>query len=731
MKFDNEKIMPRYSFFVILMTLIAIAVIVRASYIMTVKRDYWEKVSDRVKADSVKIKPTRGDILSCDGELLASSLPEFMLFVDFDAMKNSKADTLWEEKEDSICQGLNHIFPERSAEEFRRLLRKGRSENSKRCKLWNRRVNYSTYSQVKELPIFRLVSYKGGFYNEEYNARVRPNGSSAARTIGDMFGAIDTARCGIELSFDSLLRGKLGYSHRRKVRNKYLSIVDTPAINGADIITTIDVEMQDLAERALLDELRLPQVNGEMGVAILMEVKTGDVKAIVNMTKCADGEYREIMNNAISYTCEPGSVFKPASILLALDEGKTDTAEIIHTGGGVFEMHSRFMKDHNWATQGGYGDINVARSLEVSSNIGVSYIIDKNYAARPEDYIAGLRRLGIFEDLQLPIVGYKHPRVPTPRRNPKGGVEDKTQLPWMSIGYGTQIAPINTLTFYNAIANNGKMVKPRFVKAVVKDGVTIQEFPTEVVKESIVRNPESVKTMQTVLRHVVSQGLGKKAGSKNFPVSGKTGTAQVSRGKSGYKAGGPTGYWLSFAGYFGAPGEDPKYSCIVCIKKWGLPASGGGMSGVVFHNIAEGVMAKDIALEISQAKQADSAPMPYVKPGNILAADYVLRNLGIKTRADWNGSYASGNPIWGVCSNEGESVRVKRKPQYGKSLIPDVIGMGARDAVYMLESRGVKVRIVGRGKVVSQSLHPGQTFKKGAVCVLQLKVTDKDVKKSV
>lgn len=731
MKFDHEKIMPRYSFFVILMTLIAVSVIVKAGYIMTVKRDYWAKVADRVKADSVKIKPTRGDILSCNGQLLASSLPEFMLFVDFDAMKNSKADTLWTEKEDSICTGLHRIFPERSTEEFRKLLRKGRQENSKRCKIWNRRVNYSTYSQVKELPIFRMVSYKGGFYNEEYNARVRPNGSSAARTIGDMFGAIDTARCGIELSYDSLLRGKLGYSHRRKVRNKYLSIVDTPAINGADIITTIDVEMQDLAERALLDELRLPQVNGEMGVAILMEVKTGDVKAIVNMMKCADGEYREIMNNAISYTCEPGSVFKPASILLALDEGKTDTSEVIHTGGGVVEMHSRFMKDHNWATQGGYGDINVARSLEVSSNIGVSSIIDKNYAARPEDYIAGLRRIGILEDLQLPLIGYKHPRVPTPKRNPKGGVEDKTQLPWMSIGYGTQIAPINTLTFYNAIANNGKMVKPRFVKAVVKDGVVIQDFPTEVIKESITRNPESIKTMQTVLRHVVSQGLGKKAGSKNFPVSGKTGTAQVSQGKGGYKAGGPTGYWLSFAGYFGAPGEDAKYSCIVCIKKWGLPASGGGMSGVVFHNIAEGVMAKDLALEITQAKKDDSDPMPYVKPGNILAADYVLRNLGIKTRADWNGSYASGNPIWGVCSNEGGSVRVERKPQHGKAQIPDVRGMGARDAVYMLESRGVKVRLSGRGKVVSQSLAPGHTFKKGTVCVLHLEVTDKELKKIV
>lgn len=718
-KFDKKKIMPRYRFFTIIMVLISICVVGKAGYLMTAERDYWKQVADRVKKDSVPIKPTRGDILSCDGQLLASSLPEYILAVDFNAMHESKADTLWDEKEDSICQGLHKIFPSRSTEEFRTLLRAGRAKQSKYCRIWNRRVNYSTRCAVKELPIFRLPQYKGGFSWEEFNARVRPNGSSGARTIGEMFGAKDTARCGIELSFDSLLRGQHGIMHRRKVRNKYLSIVDMPAVNGADVVTTIDVNMQDLAERALLDELRLPEVNGEMGVAILMEVKTGDVKAIVNMMKCDDGEYREIMNNAISYTCEPGSVFKPASILLALDEGKCDTGRIVHTYGGVVEMHSRKMKDHNWATQGGYGDINVARSLEVSSNIGVSTVIDEAYAKRPEDFIAGIRRLGILEDLHLPLVGYKAPRVPKVKRNVHGGVEDKTQLPWMSIGYGTQIAPINTLTFYNAIANNGKMVKPRFVKAVMKDGQVIQEFPTEVIKDCITKDPKTVKKMQTVLRHVVSQGLGKKAGSKTFPVSGKTGTAQVSMGSAGYKSG-VTGYWLSFAGYFGPPGEDAKYSCIVCIKKWGLPASGGGMSGVVFHNIAEGVMAHDIALELSQAKRGDSSPLPDVKPGNILAADFVLNNLGFKTRSDWNGSYATGNPIWGKGIATNGTIKIQKMPIRGKSEVPDVLGMGARDAVYLLESRGLKVKLIGRGKVLKQSISPGTKFQRGSLCILEL-----------
>ena len=716
-KFEYDKIIPRYTLFVVIMGLIAVAVVVRAGYIMSAKRSYWLEVSDRIKSDSAIVSPVRGNILSCDGQLLASSLPEYRLFVDFKAMHESKTDTLWDAKEDSICAGLHRAFPEKPAEEFRKMLRKAKEEQSRRCSLWPKRVNYSTYSIVRELPIFNMKSYKGGFYTEDYNARKRPYGSIAARTVGDMFGAKDTARCGLELSYDSLLRGQNGIMHRRKVLNKYLSIVDAPAINGADLVTTIDVNMQDIAERALVAELKEPTVNGEMGVAILMEVSTGDIKAIVNMTKCADGEYREVVNSAINYRCEPGSVFKPASIMVALDDGVCDTSQIIHTGGGVMEMHSRFMRDHNWKTQGGYGDINVARSLEVSSNIGVSWIIDHYYGKNPEKYIDGLYRIGMHEDLQLPLVGYNRPIIRYPKRNPSGGVEDKTMLPWMSIGYGTQIAPINTLTFYNAIANNGRMVKPRFVKSVVKNGVTLAEYPVEELKASICKE-STLKTMQTILRHVVSQGLGKKAGSRLFQVSGKTGTAQVSKGKSGYKNG-TVGYWLSFAGYF--PSDNPRYSCIVCIKKWGLPASGGGMSGVVFRKIAEGVMARDLKLDIKDAHDDDSEATPSVMRGNILAADYVLSNLGFKCRDGWNGSYASGNPIWGNgFKTDGNAVTLKRERQYGKSVVPDVGGMGARDAVYLLESRGVKVKITGRGKVTKQSLAPGKKISKGETCILTL-----------
>lgn len=530
-----------------------------------------------------------------------------------------------------------------------------------------------------------------------------------------MFGAKDTARCGLELSYDSILRGKKGLLKRRKVMNKYLSITEMEAIDGADIVTTIDVGMQDLAERAVIDELR--EINGNVGVAIVMEVHTGDIKAIVNMTKCSDGEYREVKNNAVADLLEPGSVFKTASLMVALDDGVVDTTYMVETGSGIWDMYGAKMRDHNWH-KGGYQTISLPRTLEVSSNIGVSRIIDRFYGKNPEKFVEGINRLGLSADLHLPLVGATAPRIRMPKKNDRGQYVNwsKTALPWMSIGYETQIPPISTLTFYNAIANNGKMVRPRFVQRIVKDGEVIQEFPTEVIKEKICKE-KTLREMQAILEHVVSQGLGKKAGSPSFKVAGKTGTAQVSKGAGGYKTG-MTNYLLSFAGYF--PADAPRYSCIVCIQKSGLPASGGGMSGLVFHNIAEGIMAQNLKLDVADARDSTSIFMPDVKNGNILAADYVLSHLGIKANKDWSGSYLDGNPIWGTAKREKNVVALAKAPVYARNIVPDVSGMGARDAVYLLETRGVKVRLAGRGKVHEQSLAPGHVIRKGETCVLKL-----------
>ena len=714
-KFNNKKIIPRYSIYAWILTLACVAVIAKALYIMTVRHDFWMAVAERQKRDSMFVRPTRGNILSCDGELMASSLPEFKLYMDFRALHDSNNDSLWMAKRDSVCMMLNRIFPEKSKQQFMADLARGRHKLARHWPIWTKRVNYNIYTEVRELPVFRMNPNKCGFHVEEFNARQRPYGSLTGRTVGEMFGAKDTARCGLELSYDSILRGTNGITHRRKVLNKFLSIMDTPPIDGADIVTTIDVGIQDLAERSVIKELK--EINADVGVAIVMEVATGDVKAIVNMEKCVDGEYREIKNHAVSDLLEPGSVFKPASILVALDDGVCDTTMMVETGNGVWDMYGRKMKDHNW-THGGYGQISLPRTLEVSSNVGVSRIIDQFYHNDPEKFVNGIYRLGLADNLHIPLVGSTPAHIRMPKKNGRGQYINwsKTTLPWMSIGYETQVPPISTLTFYNAIANGGKMMRPRFVKSVVKNGETVMEFPPVVQREQIAK-PSTIKTMQTILTHVVSQGLGRKAGSESFLVAGKTGTAQISQGRGGYHTG-VTHYLVSFAGFF--PADKPLYSCIVCIQKRGLPASGGGMSGPVFKEIAEGIMAKYIKLDVADARDSASVLVPDVKNGNLAAADFVLNALGFKPVLNFNFDI-QGNPVWGVAEDSNNSrVMLNRTPLYRYNQIPNVVGMGARDAVYLVESRGVKVKMEGRGKVVEQSLEPGRIIKKGDVMRLKL-----------
>lgn len=714
-KFNNNKIIPRYSVIAIVMSLIALAVLGKTIYTMTAKRSYWMEVASLQKKDSVKVKPTRGNILSCDGQLMASSLPEFKVYMDFNALKEAGNDTAFVDSIAYISKGLNNIFPEKSASDFKKHLMEGFHQMSKHWPIWDERIDYNTFKEIQSLPIFHLSKFKSGFHWDEFNARRRPFGSLAQRTVGDMFGAKDTARCGLELSYDSILRGTDGIIHRRKVRNKFLNITDTPPIDGADIVTTIDVSMQDLAERALIDELK--EVNGNVGVAIVMEVATGDVKAIVNMDKCEDGEYREVKNHAVSDLLEPGSVFKTASIMTILDDGLVDTTYTVETGGGVWNMYGRDMKDHNWR-RGGYGTLTLPWTLKYSSNVGVSRIIDLHYHKNPEKFIEGIYRLGLATDFHIPIAGYSPAKIRMPHKNSHGQYDNwnATALPWMSIGYETQVPPISTLTFYNAIANGGKMMKPRFVKQIIKNGEVVYNNPPQVIKEHIAKE-STIKEITRILTEVVSEGLGKKAGSDKFLVAGKTGTAQMSKGALGYKAGG-TNYLLSFAGFF--PADKPRYSCIVCIQKTGLPASGGGMSGVVFHHIAEGIMAQDLKLNVQDARDKESILIPSAKTGNLLATDYVLNMLGFNVINGWGGAYPFGNPIWGTINQDGNKLIFKEEKINRVNLVPDVKGMGARDAVYLLEKHGIKTIVVGRGRVMEQSIAPNDKVQKGMKCTLRL-----------
>ena len=704
----TKKIMTRYSFIILVMVLVGIAIVFKAGVIMFAERQYWKDVADRFVKEEVPLIPNRGNIISSDGQLMASSLPEYKIYMDFKAGGELK-DSLLMLYLDSICDGLHQIFPDKSKAEFKSHILKGRKKGSRNYLLYPKRVSYIQYKEAKRLPVFNMSKYRGGFHEQAFNRRKKPFGSLAMRTLGDMYSDVTLgAQNGLELQYDSILKGKEGVSHRQKVMNKYLNIVDIPPIDGCDIITTIDVGMQDIAEKALLDQLR--EINGNVGVAILMEVKTGDVKAIVNMTKGSDGIYREVKNNAVSDMMEPGSTFKTASIMVALEDGYITPDQEVDTKNGVYMMHGRPMKDHNWH-RGGYGVIDVTKVLMVSSNIGVSRVIDENYQHQPEKYVEGIYKLGIATPLNLDIPGAaKKPNI----RRPTKENWYKTALPWMSIGYETQVPPMNTLAFYNAIANNGVMVKPRFVKSIVKDGQVIEEIPTEVLNPAIA-SPKTIEQIQVILEKVVSEGLGKPAGSKQFHVSGKTGTAQVSKGSGGYKSG-TMQYLVSFCGYF--PSENPKYSCIVAIQKSGLPASGGLMAGSVFSEIAERVYAKHLAQDLKEAKDSTSILTPDVKHGNMASARYILDEIDVKTMGIEK--YDEDKPIWGKVTHEPNQSITLSESEINEKKVPRVIGMGAKDAVYLLESLGLRVHLTGMGKVRSQSIPAGNTLHKGKTIQLRL-----------
>ena len=700
--------MLRYYFIILIMVLVGVAIVFKAGIIMFAERQYWKDVADRFVKENVTVRPNRGNIISSDGQLMASSLPEYKIYMDFNAGGINK-DTLLIKYLDSICDGLHQIFPDKSKAEFKSHILKGRKKGSRNYLLYPKRISYIQYKEAKSLPVFNMSKYRGGFHEQAFNQRKKPFGSLAMRTLGDMYSDITLgAKNGLELQYDSILKGKEGITHRQKVMNKYLNIVDIPPVDGCDIITTIDVGMQDIAEKALVDKLK--EINGTVGVAILMEVATGDIKAIVNMTKCNDGVYREIRNNAVSDMMEPGSTFKTASIMVALEDGYITPDQNVDTGNGVYMMHGRPMKDHNWH-RGGYGVINTTQILMYSSNIGVSRLVDENYHKNPEKFVEGLYKLGLATPLNLDIPGAaKKPNI----RMPNKSNWSKTALAWMSIGYETQVPPMNTLAFYNAIANNGKMVKPRFVKSIMKDGEVIEDIPVEVINPAIA-SPKTIEQIQIILEKVVSEGLGKKAGSKQFHVSGKTGTAQVAQGGV-YKSGNMR-YLVSFCGYF--PSEAPKYSCIVAIQKPGLPASGGLMAGSVFSEIAERVFAKHLAKDLKEAKDSTSILTPDVKHGDLIATNYVLNDINVRTISSAI-KKERGKPVWGKITHTPNTNITLTPNEISTKRVPNVIGMGAKDAVYLLESLGLKVQIIGMGKVKSQSILAGNTLQKGKTIQLRL-----------
>lgn len=688
---------------------------------MIVNREWWNEIG-KVKEFGVEpLKPERGNILSSDGnQILATSLPNWRIYVDFlagDADKDSvarmKRDSMWMANIDTISKEMAEICQIMTVKEYKEHLQTGLDKHSRYWEVCPGHIlNYNQYKKMLTLPIFREKSRNvSGISAYPYNNRDKPFGTLAKRTLGELYGAKDEARSGIELAYDSILRGKEGLHHKKKVFNKFLDIIDKEPEHGLDLVSTIDVTMQDICEKAL--HSKLIELDAMMGVVVLMEVETGDVKAIVNLEKGADGLFYERQNNALSALMEPGSTFKTASIMVALDDGVIKVTDHTDGNGGLYNFYGTIMKDHNWNTKG-YHDLDVPHVLMYSSNIGVSRFIDEHYHNEPEKFVEGLNRIGIGAPLGLPFAGTADPKIRMPKRDSKGTFKNSTNwsataLAWMSIGYETQIPPISTVTFYNAIANNGKMVQPRFVKGTSRDGVMVEEFPVKVIREQICK-PQTLKDIQTILRRVVcdKEGLGKKAGNRYFDVSGKTGTAQIA-GKHGYH-GGQKEHLVSFCGYF--PSDAPRYTCIVAIRHAFPISSGGGQAGPVFSEISQRVYSKNLTSNKSLAADSTSVFVPDVKTGDRNAAKVVLDELNIPVQGDGNYQYASS-------AISGKGVCFKQV-YTNESSVPDVVGMCARDAIFALENKGVNVKLKGRGVVARQSIAPGGKIVKGKVITLEL-----------
>lgn len=707
----------RFKWFFLIACAAGFAILFTAGKTMALEDEYWEGVRKRFTRNNQVIQAERGNIYDCNGKLLVGSIPVFRLYIDFkvygpDSAANAKVQKWRNEefdaKKDSICEGLHEIFPEHTAQWFKDRLQKGR-DKQRTCQIYPYPVSFEKYKKCQKLPLLREPILRGGFHGDRIVQRAKPYGSLASRLLGSLERDSDRVpKNGIELLCDTILRGKDGISHRTKMRNANISLTDEAPIDGHDVVTTIDVDLQDAAEKAI--RAQIEALNAEMGVVIVMEAATGDVKAMVNLGKGSDGKYYEMMNYAISKRMEPGSTFKTASIMVALEDGVITPETMVETGNGLYIMHGAKMKDWSYGGRGGFGLIDVKTVMEQSSNIGVSRLIDDHYANDPTKFVDGLRRVGAGIPLDIPFKGSQNPRM----KRPGDKTWSKTTLAWMSIGYESLLPPISTCAFYNGIANNGKLVRPRFVKAVMDEGKVIEEMPVEVLREKMCSD-KTLQQVRDILENVVNapNGTGKKARCQ-FRVCGKTGTAQIASGKGGYRNG-QVEYLISFCGFF--PAEAPKYTCLVCIQKKGLPASGGGHCGPVFKEVAQFVMASGVNhRNPAQAADSTSVMIPEIANGNVEETLNSLQQIGIKAPKSTN---SSPSPTWGICEQNSTGISVATQ-SIKNGEVPNLIGMGARDAVFALQTIGLKCEISGAGRVKKQSLEAGTTVKAGTKVRLTL-----------
>jgi cell division protein FtsI (penicillin-binding protein 3) len=682
-----------------LIVLLAVAVLVRLCDVQFVEGHKWRAMADSLSTKYINVEAARGNIYSNDGSLLATSVPEYELRMDLLAGGISD-NKLFYSKVDSLALKLSQFFGDKTPKDYSRMLRSARADSS-RYLLIKRKVNYQDLKVIRTFPLYNIGKYTGGLMAIQQNKRIHPFKSLAYRTIGYKNENVANG-VGLEGAYGGYINGESGKRLVQRIAGGiWMPINEEAEIapkEGADIISTIDINMQDLAQSAL--EKQLIASDADHGAVILMEVATGEIRAIANYSKVAPGEYKELFNYAIAGNQDPGSTFKVASYMALLEDKKVDTNSMIGTGS--YKVPGKIIKD----SHGSIGVVTVKRAFEESSNAAIAQMVNTHYRDNQSQFTDHLYAWHLNEKLGLQIPGEAQPVV----KNPKNRSWNKNlTLPQMAYGYEMQLTPLKMLSFYNAIANNGKYIAPIFVKEIRKLGNPIEQFHARVINEKICSDVTLGK-LRGMLEGVFTEGTGKSLASKFFPIAGKTGTAQVADGNKGY---GKKQYQSSFCGYF--PADHPKYSLIVVINDPKGAYYAAAVAGPPFKEIADRIYASDIQMNSSAGDQhlVGNTKSPEAKAGQSKAVKKVYSALGIKAlyaaKSDYFNSIDTSN---GVVYEEYNSV---------KGVMPNVVGMGLKDALYLLGNAGLKTQVSGYGKVSAQSIPSGMKIGKGLLVQLALK----------
>lgn len=680
----------------------ALAIVGRAVYIQVALKDELMEKARKQEIRYFPIEALRGNILARDGSLLASSIPIFEIRMDLS--REVVGDALYNEKIDSLSLMLAGLFGDKSARAYKSELNSARNQGN-RYFLVKNQVKYDELKALKKFPIFREGRFRGGLIVLRKTTRELPYKELARRTIG-FENRTEDIFVGLEGAYSDILTGTGGQQLKRRISNgEWIPVNDRPEVeprDGKDIITTIDINIQDLAASSLAEHLEIHQAF--QGCAILMEVQTGEIRAMVNLRyDPADGRYKEIYNYAVGEAIEPGSTFKLASLLAALETGKVRVGDRYYVGDGRIKYHNRTMADVH-RPDSSY--ISVRTIFEESSNVGVSQIITSLFSQEPEKYVEYLRKMSLDQPLGVEIPGEGKPKFKDPK--------DKrqwygTSLPWMSIGYELTMTPLQILTLYNAVANNGVMVKPLFVSEIREGGQVVKQNRPDTINPAIC-SPATIQAARSLLEGVVMNGTGKALKDSNYRIAGKTGTALVADGSRGYAQ---KKYNASFAGYF--PADNPKYSCIIVVNR---PESGkiygGAVAAPVFKDIADKVYATQLDIHDEKARETKTVKqVPEFAMGSYDELKNCLSFMAYPVALPRN------NPEWAVMDSLPYAIGFKPL-QYHTDTMPDLSGLPGKDAIQLLEQAGLAAVVKGKGIVTEQSLEPGSPVEKGEEIILTL-----------